>query len=251
MERRTAHREKEIIAAITALSDVDAGSLDEKQYMDVLARHSVALLDADAAAVLIADRDGGLRAVAATAESAHRSLLVQLDHQDGPSLASYRGRGREDLPDVRLEQRWGAFRTNALRAGFVAVHTIPLQRRDSVFGVLTLYRHRPGPLTDDDDRLAAALADLATGHLLTGRALARAERLAGQLQTALHSRVVIEQAKGILAERHGLTINHAFEMLRAFARCHRRKLDHVARAVVERTESIDPLPPRTAGPTAR
>lgn len=251
MDRNTAHREQRIVAAITELSDVDARPLDEKRYLDLLARHSVALLDADAAAVLIADQGGRLRLAAATEENARRSTLVQLGGHDGPIVASFLCRVAESLPDVRAAERWAEFCAAALDAGFAAVHPIPMRQRDTVLGVLTLYRYTPGPLTDDDGGLAAALAGLATAHLLAGRELARTGTLADQLQAALRSRIVIEQAKGIIAERHGVEIDQAFDMLRVFARHHRRRLEHVAREVVQRARAADRIEPKTSEPTAR
>ncbi|MCT2584581.1 GAF and ANTAR domain-containing protein [Actinophytocola gossypii] len=242
---------KELVAAILELSNVDTESLDEELYLNALVRHSVILLRADDAGVLIADEDGRLSAVAATSENALVPMLMQLRGEDGPSIESYRRREPRSLPDLHAGDRWKAFGNASRKAGFSAVHAIPLSLRDDTLGTLTLYRRRTGPIEAGDALLGAALTGLATLHLQAGRALARSTSLNGQLKTALQTRIVIEQAKGILAERLELDMEGAFEAMRAYARYQRRRLDDVAREVICNSPTVARIVNHSAEPTAR
>jgi hypothetical protein len=232
------HREVELAAAFLELSSFPDRGLDEARYADLLARRCAGLLEVEAVGVLLTGSDGQLSAVAASAETVQLLQLVQLRFHEGPGITSFRTAAATQVPDLRAESQWDTFRSATLKAGFTAVHAIPLQLRAHCLGSLSLFRRRPGTLSREDDRVGEALAVTATSALLAQRALTKAETLAGQLQTALHSRVVIEQAKGILAERHGLEAESAFALMRAFARHDRRRLDEVARAVIDRSATV-------------
>jgi GAF domain-containing protein len=237
-ERKNMHREVELAAAFKELSSFPDRGFEEARYTDLLAHRCAALLEVEAVGVLLTGQEGELAAVAASAETVQLLQLVQLQFHEGPGIASFRTAAPTRVPDLRTESRWDTFRSATLKAGFAAVHAIPLRLRAECLGSLCLFRHRPGALSRENDRVGESLAATATSVLLAHRALAKAETLAGQLQTALHSRVVIEQAKGILAERHGLATESAFELMRAFARHDRRRLDDVARAVIDRSATV-------------
>ncbi len=244
------HRELDLAAAFIELSNHQNRDFDESRYADLLARRCAGLLDVDAVGVLLTGPDGQLAAVAASAETVQLLQLVQLRFHEGPGITSFRTRTPTRVPDLRSESHWETFRAASLKAGFAAVHAIPLRSHSDGLGSLTLFRRRPGALSREDEKLGEALASTATAALLAQRAVHKAETLAGQLQTALHSRVVIEQAKGILAERHGLETENAFELMRAFARHDRRRLDDVARAIIGRSPSVARLLTRAAESTA-
>lgn len=245
------HREVELAAAFLDLSRFSDRGFDEARYTGLLARRCAGLLDADAAGVLLTGAGGQLSAVAASAEPVQLLQLVQLRFQEGPGIASFRTGTPVHAADLRGGGQWDTFRSAALKAGFTAVHALPLRLDDANLGSLTLFRRRPGELTREDIVVGEALAGSATATLLAQRAVEKAETLAGQLQTALHTRIVIEQAKGILAERHGLGPEGAFELMRSFARHDRRRLDEVARAIIDRSPSVARLlgraPESTAG----
>ncbi|TVT16761.1 GAF and ANTAR domain-containing protein [Amycolatopsis rhizosphaerae] len=245
------HREVELAAAFLDLSRFSDRGFDEARYADLLARRCAGLLDVDAAGVLLTGAGGQLSAVAASAETVQLLQLVQLRFQDGPGIASFRTGIPVHAADLRAGTRWDTFRSATLNAGFSAVHALPLRLNEESLGSLTLFRRVPGELSHEDVKMGEALTAFATATLLAQRAVEKAETLAGQLQTALHTRIVIEQAKGILAERHGLGTEGAFELMRAYARHDRRRLDEVARAIIDRSPSVARLlgraPESTAG----
>jgi hypothetical protein len=145
-----------------------------------------------------------------------------------------------DLPSAG---RWPRFTAAAAEVGFAAVHAVPMRLRTEVIGALNLFDTNPGTLDEGKLRIGQALADVATIGLLQQRAIHRRDVLTEQLQTALNGRVLIEQAKGVLAERLHLDVAEAFTLLRSGARNHNRRLSELARAIVDGSEQI---PPATA-----
>jgi GAF domain-containing protein len=205
---------------------------DADAYGHTLARQSVSLLDVDEAGWLWAGDDGRPEAAGGTTDVVRFLQVTQLRTGDGPAAESLRTHRMLTVADVAADTRWAEFRAAVLDAGFCSIHTLPLQQNGEVVGALCLFRQRPGELAKDDLVVATALAEVAAACLLLKRSVAKAEKLAAQLQTALNSRVIIEQAKGILAERQGTSLDNAFELMRAFARHNRRRLNDVACAVV-------------------
>ena len=136
-------------------------------------------------------------------------------------------------PDLGASTRWPAFRPVALDRGYQAVYAFPMRLRGSVIGALNLFRETPGAAVDEDVRTAQAFADMATIGILQQRAVREARELAGQLQIALNSRVVIEQAKGVLAERLEIDMEPAYQALRWYARDHNLQIRNVAAAVID------------------
>lgn len=238
-------REVELATAIIELSYVRRRPFDEARYADDLARHAARLLNADDAGVLFADADGRLSIVAASSQNARLIQVIQVNYGVGPSVLSYQERRRVSAACLSSEQRYGdIFRSATLNAGFAAVHAFPLLLTGEAIGSLILFRRDAGELDADELMVGKALTSMAAAFVTVERDVGRAERRAIQLETALRSRVLIEQAKGILAERHGLPMNSAFESMRAFARNSRRRLDEVARAVVENNPNIARLTKR-------
>jgi hypothetical protein len=148
--------------------------------------------------------------------------------------------------DLGTDQRWPRFAAAATQGGFGAVQALPMRLREQVIGALNLFRAAPGVFDSADVRIGQALADVATIGLLHERNMRRSDTLNEHLQTALNSRVVIEQAKGKLAERLGLDMDQAFSVLREYARFRNRRLSDLARAMADGTETI-PGPGATRG----
>jgi transcriptional regulator with GAF, ATPase, and Fis domain len=215
------------------LADTMVADFDVIDFLHMLADRSTRLLSVDAAGVLLADPRGQLRVAAASSEAVGLVELFQIQNDQGPCLDCFHTGQPVTAADLTgPEQRWPRFAAAAAQAGFRAVHALPMRLRDQVIGALNLFSAQANPLGQDDLRTGQALADVATIGLLQERNVRRAETLAEQLQAALNSRVVIEQAKGRLAGRLGLDMDQAFALLRGHARNTNRRLTDVARQVI-------------------
>ena len=227
------------------LADTMVADFDVIDFLHMLTDRSVQLLAASAAGVVLADPRGELRVAAASSEEVGLLELFQLQNDQGPCLECF----RTGLPVTARDltgplQRWPRFAEAAARSGFGAVEALPMRLRGQVIGALNLFGTEPGQFDPADLRIGQALADVATIGLLHERNVRRREAVAEQLQAALNSRVVIEQAKGKLAERLGIDMDRAFNMLRDYARSSNQRLTDVARAFVERASAEFPPPAR-------
>jgi GAF domain-containing protein len=220
------------------LTDTMVADFDVIDFLHLLTDRSARLLDVSAVGLLLADARGELRVVAASSEAARLLELLQLEGDQGPCLDCYRFGLPVTSADFSADERWPQFAVAARLAGFAAVQALPMRLRDQVIGALNLFREAPGGFDPEDVRVGQALADVATIGLLHERSIRRSDALNEQLQSALNSRVVIEQAKGKLAERLGFDMSDAFIVLRDHSRSHNRRLSDVARAFVEGTETI-------------
>jgi transcriptional regulator with GAF, ATPase, and Fis domain len=227
------------------LTDTMVADFDVIDFLHVLTDRSVQLLDVSAAGLLLADPRGELRVVAASSEAARLLELFQLQNHQGPCLDCYRAGQPITAADLAAaEQRWPRFAAAARQAGFAAVQALPMRLREQVIGALNLFRADAGAFAPEDVRVGQALADVATISLLHERNVRRSDILNEQLQTALNSRVVIEQAKGKLAERLGLEMDQAFSLLREYARARNLRLSDLAQAFIDGTQTV-------TGPAAR
>jgi len=216
------------------LADTMVADFDVIDFLHMLADRSTRLLTVAAVGVLLADPRGQLRVAAASSDAAGLIELFQIQNDQGPCLDCFHtGRPVTATDLTGPEQRWPRFSAAATQAGFGAVHALPMRLRDQVIGALNLFSAQADPLSQDDLRIGQALADVATIGLLQERNVRRAETLAEQLQAALNSRVVIEQAKGRLAERLGLDMDQAFALLRQHARNTNQRLTDVAHQVID------------------
>jgi GAF domain-containing protein len=232
------------------LTDTMVADFDVIDFLHVLTDRSVQLLDASAAGLLLADPRGELRVVAASSEAARLLELFQIQNDQGPCLDCFRAGRPVDSGDLAAaEQRWPRFAPAAQRAGFAAVQALPMRLREQVIGALNLFRATPGPFDPADVRVGQALADVATISLLHERSVRRSDTLNEQLQTALNSRVVIEQAKGKLAERLHLDMDQAFNLLRDYARTRNLRLSDLAQAFIDGSQTLTGL--TTARPAKR
>ena len=231
------------------LTDTMVADFDIIDFLHVLTQRSVDLLDVSAAGLLLADPRGELRVVAASSEAARLLELFQLQSDQGPCLDCFRSGQPVAATDLSADQRWPEFADAAEQAGFSAVQALPMRLRDQVIGALNLFRGTAGAFDADSVRVGQALADVATISLLHERSMRRSDTLNEQLQAALNSRVIIEQAKGKLAERLGIDVNQAFTLLRDQARNSNQRLSDLARAFVDGTQAItgpDSGSPRTS-----
>ncbi|HEX3829336.1 MAG TPA: GAF and ANTAR domain-containing protein [Sporichthyaceae bacterium] len=231
-------------AAFVELANSLAEGHDVVELYISLTASCAAILDIASAGLLLADRHGTLQVAAASSEHTRNLELFLLQGVEGPSLDCYRTGVAVSVPDLAAAQdRWPDFAPVAVAAGFVSVHAVPMRLLQSTLGVLGLFGTRIAALSEEDLSLAQALADVASVALVSGRAAEDKTVLAQQLQAALDSRVVLEQAKGILAQGGGVEIEHAFAALRGYSRDHNLKLTAVAQAVVSRRL----LPPQILG----
>ncbi|MEV4614957.1 GAF domain-containing protein [Kitasatospora sp. NPDC049258] len=219
------------------------------EFLQQLCERCVELLDVAAAGILLADPHDTLVTIAASDERTHLLELFALQHDQGPCVDCYRtgvSRIGIDLTDLQSVGDWEPFAAQARRIGFVTANAIPMRLRGRVIGTLGLFRTSPGPLAADDVLLAQALADVATVAILQQRTLDHSEAERGQLQYALTSRIVIEQAKGILAERWQVPLDDAFAAFRAYARARRIQLARLARDIAAGDFDTDRIPHPTA-----
>ena len=196
--------------------------------------------------LMVVDQQGQLQMMAASSEQTRLLELLQLQTDDGPCVECYRTQAPVEVEDeATLAERWPRFAAAAAEAGYRSVVSVPMRLRDQTIGALNLLRNGTGPMPDSDKRIAQALADVATIAILQHRRVIRTEEVTTQLQGALNTRIVIEQAKGLLAERESVELDAAFTMLRAYARPRGERLADVARAVVEGRIDVETL--RSAG----
>lgn len=228
------NREQLIATTFVDLADTLVADFDVIDFLHTLATRSVELLDADAAGIMLADAHGGLHVMASSAEEARLLELYELQNNEGPCLDCYRS-GRPVAPDGLPEMisSWPAFTQELRQLGFRSSQALPMRLRDETIGALNLFRVRPGRLSEADLRIGQAMADVATVGLIQERAIAASELLATQLQTALTSRVQLEQAKGVLAQRTGLSMDQAFQLMRDYARSRSRRLSDVAAQLID------------------
>lgn len=226
-------RELQVSAAFVALADTLVDDYDIIDLLDRLVAHSIGILAVDAAGILLGDARRELRAAASSSEDATTMELLALQADEGPCLDCYATSAPVSVPDiVDMAKRWPTFVAAAVRAGtFRSVHVLPLRLRGSAVGALSLFHRDPGPLPAADLALAQALADVATIGILQERAIRRGEIVNEQLQAALNSRVVIEQAKGVIAQDLNLSMDAAFDHLRRYARNHNLRLAEFARKI--------------------
>jgi GAF domain-containing protein len=220
------------------LADTLVSDFDLTDLLHTLTGHCVSILDAAAAGVMIVDPSGELRVVAASDERTRLLELFELQRDEGPCLDCYRSGHVVTEPDLEATQQWPVFRAEAIDSGFRAAFAVPMRLRDNVIGAVNLFRAERGALTQSDLQTAQVLADIATIGLLQERAVRESRVLADQLQSALNSRIVLEQAKGMLAEHGKMTVDEAFERLRRYSRNHNLRLHEVAQAV-----TLGQLPP--------
>jgi hypothetical protein len=201
------------------LADTLVADFDLVDFMTTLAARSVELLHADAVGIMLRDGGGRPRVVASSSEAMNLLELLELQVAEGPCIECFAS--GQAVVNVSLGEsvaRWPRFAGEASKAGFALVHALPMRLRDEVIGAMNLFSSSAVPLDDAEVKLGQAMADVATIGMVQERTLREARVLAAQLESALQSRIVIEQAKGVLAERLGIDVAEAFLRLRTYAR---------------------------------
>jgi GAF domain-containing protein len=232
MEQQIA-REGAMARTLVELADSLVADFDVIELLTLLTDRCVEVLGVSAAGIMLVGPDGELRVMASSSETARLLELFELQAEEGPCLDCFRtGQpvAQDDL--AQAADRWERFSAEALAAGFHAVNSLPLRLRDSVIGALNLFHVETVAMAPVEIEAAQALADVATIAILQHRATLEAQVLAEQLSHALNSRIVIEQAKGMVAERERVPMEEAFARLRRHARDHNRRLADIANDVI-------------------
>lgn len=229
-------REQRITAAFVTVADTLIADFDLIDLLHTLVVACTDVLDVSAAGLFLADDDGDLQLLASTSEKADIVEIMQLNAGAGPCVDCFRTGAAVDVPDIDSSPGdWPEFRAAALGQGFRAVHATPMRLRGQVLGAMNLFRVEPGALNPEDAAVAQALADVATIGILQERSIRETGIITEQLQRALESRVIIEQAKGVLSVVESIGVDQAFDRLREHARRHNLTLRVVAERVIART----------------
>jgi GAF domain-containing protein len=229
-------RESDVVQTLVDMADTLVEDYDVVDMLTGLADRCVRLLEVSAAGVMLATPAGDLNLVASSSEAMRLLELFELQAEEGPCLDAFRT--GQPVEHQNLEAgvgRWPSFSSAALVAGFQSALALPLRLRKVTLGALNLLRATREPMTEADFIVARAFADLAALSIVQHRASMDAQRLNEQLSAALTSRIVIEQAKGVISERAGVDLTEAFSRLRVFARNSNRRLTDVAQAAVDGT----------------
>jgi GAF domain-containing protein len=216
------------------VADTLVDDFDLLDFLHMLTVRTANLVGASAVGLLLADQRGQLRFMAASSERARHLEIFQVQVNQGPCFDAYRTAKPVINADLNAaDDRWADFTARALDAGFRSVHAFPMRVRREVIGALNIFGDTVGGELDEADvQIVQALTDVAAIGLLQERALRRGELLTEQLQSALNSRIVIEQAKGALARAEGISTSQAFQLMRSTARSTGRRLHDVAGSIV-------------------
>jgi GAF domain-containing protein len=216
------------------VADTLIDEFDLIDFLQQLATQTASLLDASSVGLVLADQKGRLEFMAASDESAKSLELFQVQSQEGPCHDAFlSGVPVVDVDLAHASGRWPRFAPAAVRAGFLSAHAFPMRLRAEKIGALNVFSSRVGGrLGESDIQIVQALADVASIGLLQERAISRGEQLTEQLQGALNSRITIEQAKGVLAQQTGISVDEAFALIRAHSRSSNLRLGEVAKAII-------------------
>jgi len=218
------------------VADTLVDEFDVVDFLHNLTVHAAGISGADAAGLMLTDQVGRLQFMAASNSTGETLELFQLQNSEGPCLDCFTTGEPVVNADLAHASRWPIFAPRAIQLGYQSVHAFPMRLREHIIGALNLFGSEHARFDAADVRLVQALADVATIALMQERTIRRAEELTEQLQGALTSRVVIEQAKGAVAALRGISIDEAFELLRTRARSNQRRLVDVAQPVLDERE---------------
>jgi GAF domain-containing protein len=227
-------KQERLAHTFVELADTLVNDFDVLDFLSTLAQKCADLLDASEVGIMLVNSEGSLKVVASSSERARALELFEIQNQQGPCLDCFRSGEAVSVEDLGGDPaRWAVFGPEATRSGYHSAHALPLRSLTRVIGALNLFRTQPGVFEAEDLVTAQAMADIATLGILQQRAISEARVLAEQLQSALNSRVIIEQAKGVLAERAQIDLGDAFSLLRGYARSRQLRLREVAEALID------------------
>ncbi|MEU8901357.1 GAF and ANTAR domain-containing protein [Nocardia sp. NPDC048505] len=233
-------RERVLITSLVHMADTLVADYDPVELAQELVDVLVRLLPVQAAGVMLADHLDRLEVLATTSEATRLLELFQIQAAAGPCVEAYHSGQRVLVPELGAEHaRWPAFCDRARADGWSSVYALPMRLRENRIGAINLFATGSDERPDENDlAVARALADVATIGIVHARMLADSVTVSAQLQGALNSRVIIEQAKGVLSEHGGVDMDEAFAVLRAYARATNIRLLDLARAIIERTADV-------------
>jgi GAF domain-containing protein len=232
-----------LAAIFVELADTLVDDFDLFDFLHMVTERVAGLVDAATAGLMLADQRGRLEFIAGSDENVRLLELLELQNREGPCLDAFHT--GEPMVNVDLggaADRWPRFAPQATAIGYRSVHAFPLRLREQVIGALNIFGGVRGrQLSESEVPIIQALADVAAIGLLQERAIRRGEVLTEQLQGALNSRIVIEQAKGAVAQARGITVDQAFILIREYARSHNRPLTDVVQVIVTDLASLPGL----------
>jgi hypothetical protein len=233
-------RYERLAGAFVGLADTLVADYDAIELAEQLLNNTLELLPISAAGILLGDSHGALHVFAASSEESRLLELLQVEADVGPCLDAYRSGEAVHVEDLAASSaQWPAFAQRAAEYGFQSVVALPLRLRAERIGALNLFIEGAGPMLPADVSVGQALADVATIGIVHQRIMSHSEQVNQQLQTALNTRLIIEQAKGVLAERGTIDMDRAFNLLRQHARRNNRRLADLAREVVDGAPTHD------------
>jgi len=234
----TTTRAERVSGAFVKLTDTLVADYDVLDLLHTLVEEAVGLLDITAAGLVLADPSGELQVLASTSEESRLVEVLQLQAGEGPCVECYATGNAVTVDDIRVLDRWPAFKAEALSLGFRSVHAVPMHVQGRTVGAMGLFGSTPGSLSGEDAAIGQALADVATLSFMQERAIREAAVVNEQLQQALNSRVLIEQAKGVIAHTSGVDMEEAFRLLRNHARAHNEALHETASRIADRSLTL-------------
>lgn len=233
-------RQVSLAQRFVALADTLVDDYDVVEVLDGLMSTCLELLEVDEAGLLLNDAQGNLQRVASSSEETRLLELLQVQTREGPCFEAVQTGQPIIVEDIEgSRDRWPTFAARAAADGFNSVYAFPLRLRDSTIGGLNLFGLTKASMDEESRVIAQALADIATIGILQQRSIHRTSLLAENLQRALNTRIVVEQAKGILSERGDLPMDVTFDLLRSYARSHNLKLSALAHSVVYPPHAAD------------
>jgi GAF domain-containing protein len=239
-------REATLIRTLVEIADNLVDDFDVIDVLTVLSHRCVEVIDVHSAGVMLVTPAGELQVIASSNEAMRILELFELQSDEGPCIDCFqRGNAVVNVELSKVHERWPHFAQRAIGSGFYSVHALPMRSRGLTLGALNMFRVTPGPLNAEDIAVAQALADVATIAIIQHQTSIGATELIAQLNEALNSRIIIEQAKGKVSESSGLDMAASFQRLRYHARNHNVRLTDLARSVADggmASTSLDPLP---------
>lgn len=233
-------RERMVQDTFVLLADTLATDYDIGEFLYLLVERCREVLDISTAGVMLESPSGTLELAAATSHEMKVLEQLEVEHRQGPCLEAYLEGKQVTAEDLNEHvDRWPTITPHAIGMGLVAVFAFPMQLRGDSIGALNLYRDQAGAFDQADIDLAQAFANVAAIGIMQQRKVAHAELRSRQLQYALNSRVIVEQAKGVLAERFDISPHSAFERLRSYARSHNATIRSVCQDVLDNKIAID------------